>query len=144
MGMCVYEIKGGSLKGTWYTWYNDGTEKTRGSEDISGPESLDGDFKIDTAKAPYTGAAYSGSVSIKPLAIVGAPDNAKPYSVTWTIGGAQVKGIGMRCGDFLYVASGTGSDVNIARFVINNGSMTSDWYKLGSTEHGGSAATSSN
>ena len=50
-------------------------------------------------------------------------------------------GIGIRSGNQLFVATGTGADVCIARFKIDNGSMTSDWFKLGSTELGGSAAS---
>ncbi len=144
IGLCVYEISGGNLKGTWYPWYQDGTEKNLGTENLSGAEGLNGDYKIDSAKAPATGAAYSGTVSIKPLEIVGASDDAKPYSITWNFGTAVVKGIGIRSGNLLFVASGTGADTSIAKFKIENGSMTSDWYKLGSKEKGGSAATSMN
>lgn len=140
IGLCVYEIKSGSLKGTWYPFYYDGTEKTSGTESLSGPATLDGDYKIDSAKAPSTGAAYTGTVSIKPLTIVGTSEEAKPYQVTWTIGGAKIQGIGIRSGDLLFVSSGTGADVNITRFKIENGTMRSDWFKLGSTEQGGSAA----
>ena len=80
-------------------------------------------------------------MKIKPLEIVGAGDYAKPYAVTWTLGTIKIEGIGIRSRNFLFVASGTGADVNIARFSIHNGSMNSDWFKLGSTELGGSAAT---
>jgi hypothetical protein len=57
-------------------------------------------------------------------------------------GTSKIVGIGIRTGDFLFVASGTGADVAIARFTIGNGSMNSDWFKLGSTEMGGRAAMS--
>jgi hypothetical protein len=141
VGMCVYEIKGGSLTGTWYPWYVDGTEKTTGSEVLKGPETLDGDYAIESAKAPYTGAAYTGTVSIHPAKIVGKDDNEAPYTITWTIGGAKVNGIGIKHKNFLFVASGAGADVNIAAYQIQNGNMNCDWYKLGSTEKGGAAAT---
>ena len=51
-------------------------------------------------------------------------------------------GIGIRTGNMLFVASGTGPDVNIARFTLGNGTMNSDWFKLGSLEQGQSAAMS--
>jgi hypothetical protein len=144
IGMCVYEIKGDSLTGTWYPWYVDGTEKTTGSEVLKGPETLDGDYAIESAKAPYTGAAYTGTVSIHPAKIVGQDDNEAPYLITWTIGGAKINGIGIKHKNFLFVSSGAGADVNIAAYQINNGNMTCDWYKLGSTAKGGAAATQMN
>jgi hypothetical protein len=140
VALCVYEINGGTLKGTWYPWYIDGDEKNTGTENLSGPETLDGTYKIDSAKSPTTGKEYAGTVEIKPAAISGANDDAKPYNITWSFGDIKVKGIGIKSGKFLYVASGTGADVNIAKFTINNGSMNSDWFKLGSTEKGSAAA----
>ncbi len=143
-GLCVYEIKGGALEGKWYPWYIDGAAKNMGTESLKGPEGLDGDYQIVSAKAPGTGAPYTGTVTIKPLTIVGAADEGKPYELTWTLGTVKVKGIGIRTKDFLYVASGSGADVNIAKFKIQNGSMTCDWFKLGSEEMGGSAAMTAN
>lgn len=140
IALCVYEIAGGTLNGTWYPYYVDGTDKTVGTETLKGPETLDGTYTIESAKAPFTGAAYSGTVEIKPLAIVGADDDAKPYSITWTIGTAKLSGIGIRSGNHFFVATGTGADVNIARFKLGNGAMNSNWFKLGSTEQGSSAA----
>lgn len=144
VGLCVYEIDGGSLKGTWYPWYIDGDPKNIGTEVLKGPETLDGDYTIESAKAPFSGASYTGTVSIKPLEIVGSNDDAKPYALTWTIGTAKVSGIGILHKKMLFVASGTGADVNIAAYQINNGSFQGDWYKLGSTEKGSAAATTAN
>jgi hypothetical protein len=144
VGMCVYEIRGGTLEGTWYPWFIDGDAKNTGTEVLKGPETLDGDYTIESAKAPYTGAAYTGTVSIKPAKIIGSDDNEKPYLITWTIGTAKINGIGIRHKNFLFVSSGTGADVNVAAYQINNGSFNGDWYKLGSKEKGGGAATSSN
>lgn len=145
LGLCVYEIKlDGTLEGVWYPWYLDGTAKNTGTEVLKGPANLDGEYTIVSAKAPATGAAYSGTVAIKPLDIVGAGDHAKPYSVLWTIGTYKIYGIGIRTGNMLFVASGSGADVNIARFTIGNGTMNSDWFKLGSTEMGKSAAMTDN
>lgn len=140
IGLCVYEIDGGKLTGKWFPWYINGEAKNTGTEHLTGPQTLDGDFKIDSATAPSTGAAYTGTVTIKPIEIVGAGDDEKPYSLTWTMGSTKVEGIGIRTGKFLYVASGTGADVNIAKFKIQNGSFSGDWFKLGSNEMGGTAA----
>ena len=141
IGLCVYDIKeGGILEGKWFPWYLDGNPKNTGTENLKGPENLDGEFTITAASAPSTGAAYAGTVTIKPLKIVGAGGNALPYAVTWTLGTYKIEGIGVRTRSQLFVATGTGADVAIAAFIIRNGTMTSDWYKLGSDEQGGSAA----
>lgn len=142
IGLCVYEIKDDVLEGKWYPWYIDGNAKNVGTEKLKGPKSLDGEFTITSAVAPYSGAPYSGTVVIKPLEIVGASDSSKPYSVSWTMGTTKVNGIGIRTGNFLVVASGSGADVNIARYQIQNGTMNASWFKLGSTEMGGAAAMS--
>lgn len=142
VGLCVYEIKGGTLSGKWYPWYIDGDAKNVGTEELKGPESLDGEFAIVSAKAPSTGAAYTGTVTIKPQEIVGAGDKEQPYLVTWTFGTTKVEGFGIRTGDFLFVSSGAGPDVNIAKYKLENGGATfhGDWFKLGSKEMGGTAA----
>ena len=144
VGMCVYAIDGGTLTGKWYPWYIDGEAKNVGTENLKGPDTLDGDFTITDAKAPTTGAAYTGTVTIKPLTIVGAGDDEKPYSVTWNFGTTKVQGIGIRTRKFLYVSSGSGADVNIGKFKIDNGSFTGDFYKLGSDQQGSTSATTSN
>jgi hypothetical protein len=140
IGLCVYEIKGGALEGKWYPWYINGDPKNVGTENLKGPETLDGEFTIVSAKAPATGAPYAGTVTIKPKKIVGAGDWAQPYDVIWTLGTLKIYGIGIRTGNFLFVSTGSGADTNIARFQIGNGTMNSDWFKLGSEEMGGSAA----
>ena len=144
VAMCVYEIKdGGVLEGTWYPWYIDGDAKNTGSENLKGPESLDGDFTITAAKTATSGVAYTGSVTIKPAKIVGSNDDAVPYNVVWTIGGAKINGIGVRTKKYFIVATGfgpTAADACIAHYIIHNGTMNADWYKVGSTEKGSSAA----
>ncbi len=108
IGLCVYEIKDGSLDGKWYPWYVDGDAKNVGTETLTGPATLDGEYKIAAGKAPFTGAAYSGTVTIKPAKIVGAADTAKPYLLSWTMGAVKVSGIGIRSGKYLFVAAGAG------------------------------------
>ncbi len=140
VGMCIYEINGGTLSGKWYPWYIDGDAKNVGTEELKGPESLDGEFTISSAKAPSTGAAYAGTVSIKPEEIVGSGDKQKPYLVTWTFGTTKVQGFGIRTGKYLIVSSGSGADVILAKFKLQNGTFSGDWFKLGSKEMGGTAA----
>ncbi len=142
VGLCVYKIDGGKLSGRWHPWYDQGDPKNIGTEELEGPDTLDGDYKITAAKAPATGAAYTGTVTIKPLEVVGAADDEKPYSVTWTIGETKLQGIAIRTKNYLYVATG-GTDTMIGKFKMENGNSTfqGDFFKLGSTEMGGLAAT---
>ena len=144
VAMCVYDIKGGSLTGTWYPWYADGDPKNTGSETLTGPATLDGEYKIVSGKTATTGAAYTGTVTIKALAITGAADSSKPYLLTWDFAGTKVYGMGIRTGDRLYVATGAGADVVIAKFTLQNGSFHGDFYKRGVLEMGSTAATSMN
>jgi hypothetical protein len=142
IGLCIYEINGGALSGKWYPWYIDGDAKNTGTEELKGPESLDGEFSIVSAKAPATGAAYTGTVTIKPQEIVGAGAGEQPYLLTWTFGATKIQGFGIRTGKYLVVSSGAGPDVNIAKFKLENGGATfhGSWFKLGSKEMGGTAA----
>jgi hypothetical protein len=146
IALCVYKIEGGKLAGTWYPWYVDGDAKNTGTESLEGPESLDGDFKITAAKQATTGKEYTGTVTIKPLTITGTDDSAKPYSITWNIGGAKIEGIGIKNKDHLIVSTGfgLGQDVNIGTYTIHNGNFTGNFFKLGSNEMGMQSGTSSN
>ena len=56
------------------------------------------------------------------------------------IAAKETSGIGVRSGDQLYVASGAAADINIAKFKINNGSFSGDFFKLGAKEMGSTAA----
>ena len=142
VGLCVYTIAGGKLTGQWHSAYDDGDPAKLGTEELKGGDTLGGDYQIVSATAPMTGVAYTGTVTIKPLDVTGAGDDEKPFAVTWTIGTAKVQGIGIRTGDKLYVASGTGADVAVAKLTLHNGSMNGDFVKLGSADLGGMAATS--
>ena len=145
IAMCVYEIDGGKLTGKWYPWYIDGDAKNTGMENLEGPDGLDGEYKISAAKAATTGKEYTGSVTIKPMNVVGSGEESKPYAITWTLGGAKVEGIGIKTGKHLIVATGFGAaDVTIGKFVIHNGSFTGDFFKLGQKDMGSTAATSMN
>lgn len=140
IGLCVYDIKGGDLTGTWYPWYFDGDVKNLGTEVLKGGAALGGEYKIVSAKAPTTGAAYVGTVTITPQKIVGSSDET--YAVVWTLGTVKAYGIGVRSGDQLFVASGAAADINIAKYKIGNGSFSGDFFKLGATEMGSTAAMS--
>ncbi len=143
IAMCVYDISGGTLSGKWYPWYADADPKNLGSETATGPATLEGNYKV-SGKTATTGAAYSGTVTIKALEITGSADDSKPYLLTWDFAGTKVYGMGIRTGNRLYVATGAGADVIIAKFTLHNGSFHGDFYKRGSMEMGSTAATSMN
>lgn len=129
VALAVYEIKGGTLEGKWYPWYYDGDSKNSGTESLKGPENLDGEFTITAAKAPFTGAAYTGTVTIKPVEIVGAPDQEKPHNLTWTFGDKKIHGIGIKVKNFLVVCSGSGEDFYLANMILGtNGDMIGNWF----------------
>jgi len=124
LSACAFtRSKAACSRAKWYPWYINGDPNNVGTENLKGPENLEGDFTITAAKAPATGAPYSGTVSIKPKTVVGAGDWAKPYDVVWTLGTLKIYGIGIRTGNFLFVATGSGVDTNIARYQIGNGTM---------------------
>ena len=70
----------------WYPWSIGGKANNVGTEEPKGPESLDSESAITSAKAPTTGRAYTGTVSIKPEEVVGSDDKQKPYLITWNFG----------------------------------------------------------
>jgi hypothetical protein len=129
IALAVYEISGGKLEGKWYPWYYDGDAKHVGTETLTGPANLDGDFSIVAAKAPTTGAAYTGTVTIKPANIVGALDDEKPYKLTWTFGDKKILGIGIKVKNTLVVCTGTGDESFIGSLQLNNtDGMVGNWF----------------
>lgn len=118
VALAVYEIDKGNLTGKWIpiNAAKDGSE-TLGTETLSGPTNLDGEFKIVEAKAPNNGAEYAGTVTIRPTkpADGNSSDLFDLYAVTWNFGATKVPGVGARVkyGDgksALLVASGTKAD----------------------------------
>jgi hypothetical protein len=98
VALAVYEIKGGKLTGKWVpiNAAKDGSA-VLGSESLEGPESLDGEFKITEAKAPNGGAAYAGTVTIKPFkSEENSSDLESLYTVTWNVGGVKIAGVGAK------------------------------------------------
>ena len=75
-----------------------------GTEVLTGPAELDGEFTIKEAKAPGTGAAYAGTVLMEPLE--GMIENDPTFALTWTMGEMKVGGVGFRHEDKLVVAAG--------------------------------------
>lgn len=128
VGLGVYEIKGGTLEGKWYNGWSDADPKNTGMENMKGPESLDGQFVVTAGKTPHDGIEYAGACVIKPVD-ENVDGGFKVYSLTWTLGGKDYYGIGLRSKEGkLYVAMGTGEAFNIAAFKLGtNGEMIGDF-----------------
>ena len=105
-GVVVYKVNGGTLDGRWATAV---TGNFVGTETLSGPDGLNGTYKITGATTPNGGAAYTGTVDIAP--------NGDTYNVKWKLeSGASYAGVGIKHGDSLIV--GWGADDKSAGTVV--------------------------
>jgi hypothetical protein len=116
VGLAIYAIDHGNLKGTWYNV--SGKPESFGSENLSGPEALAGDYAITSAKAPFTGAAYTGKVTLESAGK--KFDGGIPlYNINWDLGGYKAKGVGFSTENTLVVATSTAADFSIIHFKID-------------------------
>lgn len=116
MGLAVYKVEAGKLTGTWYNVT--GKPESFGSENASGAESLGGEYKITDAKAPFTQAPYTGTLT---LDAVGKKfwAAAPIYTAAWDLGGYKAKGVGLSENGTLVIASSTAADFSLIHFKIN-------------------------
>ena len=98
VALAVYEFAGGKLDGQWIPANTAKDGKTvLGIEKLSGSDNIEGTFTITEAKAPNSGAAYTGTLKIEKASPTDAHQvffGQTAYTLTWTIGGAAIKGIG--------------------------------------------------
>jgi hypothetical protein len=117
VGLAAYKVDGGKLSGIWYN--ATGKPESFGSENATGAEALGGDYKITDAKAPFTQAAYVGTLSLT-SANKKFWNTAPIYKATWDLGGGyKATGIGFNEKDSLAIATSTTGDCSIAHFKIN-------------------------
>jgi hypothetical protein len=116
MGLAVYKVAAGKLTGTWYNVT--GKPESFGSENAGGADPLGGEYKITDAKAPFTQAPYTGTLT---LDAVGKKFwNVAPiYTVAWDLGGYKAKGVGLSEQDSLAIATSTAADFALIHFKIN-------------------------
>ena len=100
---------------------------------LGGRGSRERTFQTASAKADPTNSKNAADLLLPRPRIRGEGWGEGPFAP----GTAKINGVGIRTGKFLFVSTGTGADVNIAKFKIENGTMNADWFKLGSTEMGG-------
>lgn len=85
VGLAIYEPSGDNLAGTWFNITGDASKF--GSENLSDGKKMVGPHNITSAKAPFTGAAYAGTVTVeslnKPLA------SHQASAIHWDLSGIQ-------------------------------------------------------
>ncbi len=114
-GVAVYKIAGGKLTGTWTAKGLAGV----GDEDLEGPATLDGAFKIVKARAPDD-KSYTGTVTIKPT--------GKTYSVTWATSGGSYTGVAIKDGDLLVAGWGTqGKGAGVVLYTKKGSGLDGVW-----------------
>ena len=126
-GVVVYKVNGGTLEGRWATAV---TGNFVGTETISGPEGLNGTYKITAATTPTGGGSYSGTVDITP--------NGETYNVKWTLeGGASYGGVGMKRGNTLIVGWGVGEkSAGTVVYELKDGKLDGKWAQPGGPQLG--------
>lgn len=131
VALAVYEIEGGKLTGQWIPMNAAKDGKTvLGHETLEGPASLNGTFKIVSAKAPNNGAEYTGTATLSPYkpADGNSSDLSDLYSVTWTFGTVKIPGIAARVksaeGKFVLIAaSGTKGDFAVGHVTCESATL---------------------
>ena len=113
----VYRLNGGRLAGRWsVTGAN-----TVWVEDLEGPASLNGSYRITRSTSPDANGSYTGTVEIAPRGEV--------YAVRWRIAsGESFSGIGLRQGNLLVVGWGTGQNVSaVAVYQARGATLLGRW-----------------
>lgn len=120
-GVIVYDVGGGTLTGTWAQHGVAG----QGSEVLSGPATLGGNYTITTARSP-NGAPYTGSVVIRQV--------GQLYDLTWTTGGQGQRGVGRLEGNKLIAGWGIGVGAGFVRYQLTSPTrLEGVWAPVGGT-----------
>ena len=120
-GVIVYDVAGGSLTGTWAQHGVAG----QGSEVLSGPAALGGNYTITTGRSP-NGAPYTGSVVIRQV--------GQLYDLTWTTGGQGQRGVGRLEGTKLIAGWGIGVGAGFVRYQLTSPTrLDGVWAPVGGT-----------
>jgi hypothetical protein len=124
-GVVVYRINGGKLSGKWATA---GSGPTPGTEELVGPDGLNGVYTITSGKGP-DGKSYSGTVSITP--------SGSTYAVRWALANETYSGVGIREGDTLIVGWGeAGQGAGAVSYQVSGSSLVGKWATPGGTALG--------
>jgi len=112
----IYNIKGGTLSGTWVPVTGAPDKSAFGYENLSGSPKIGGVYTILSGKLPAGGVTYTGALNIDPLnesLIADAPC----YRFRWATG---TTGLAFRVGDRMFVAAGWGADYELLRLRLDH------------------------
>jgi hypothetical protein len=125
-GVMVYKVLGERLAGRWVAF---NSYDKLGTEDIVGPATLNGSFKIDKAIDPASGQPYTGTVTIEP--------KGETFQLTWKLSnGSNLKGVGLRVGDDLVVGFSSSGKGGVSVYQVMGKELQGRWVEIGSTAVG--------
>ncbi len=96
LGMVIYKIDGGSLKGFRLPEVALKQERRIGREELDGPPALNGRYQITLSENPFGQPYYAGTVEIEP--------HGEVYRVRWYTPDLAYSGTGVRLGDVFVAA----------------------------------------
>jgi hypothetical protein len=96
LGMVIYQIEGGSLKGFRLPEVALKQEQRIGREELAGPPGLNGRYRITLSENPFGQPYYAGTVTIEP--------HGEIYLVQWYTPELAYVGTGVRMGDVFVAA----------------------------------------
>jgi hypothetical protein len=96
LGMTIYKIDGGSLKGFRLPEVVLDQERSIGREELAGPFDLNGRYQITLSQNPFGQPYYAGTVEIEP--------HGDAYRVRWYTPELAYEGTGVRLGDVFVAA----------------------------------------
>ena len=114
-GVVVYEIDGGTLRGTRVMGGSDFV----GTENLEGPASLNGVYTIASATSP-NGKGYTGQVTIS--------NAGAAYKVEWKLPNDTHSGVAVRKGNLLIVGWGQGgTGAGVVVYTHSATTLTGQW-----------------
>lgn len=96
LGMVIYKIDGGSLKGFRLPEIALKQEQRIGREELDGPHALNGRYRITLSENPFGQPYYAGTVEIEP--------HGEVYRMRWYTPDLAYSGTGVRLGDVFVAA----------------------------------------
>ncbi|HEV8392528.1 MAG TPA: hypothetical protein VGQ35_21925, partial [Dongiaceae bacterium] len=96
LGLVIYQIDGGSLKGFRLPEIVLDQERNVGREELAGPPGLEGRYQITLSENPFGAPYYAGYVEIEP--------HGDAYRVRWYTPRLAYVGTGVRLGSTFVVA----------------------------------------
>lgn len=125
-GVAVYRVVGGKLLGRWASF---NSFDQLGTEELEGPDGLNGTYTITRGSNPDTGKPYGGTVQITPVGEV--------YKVAWKLDdGSSVGGVGLVEQDTLVVGFSVAGNAGVTAYTVVGGELRGRWVRPGTTEIG--------